>query len=123
MSKEKTIGEEYRDLLKQKEEIQKQIHNIVSTSCIFDRCNNVIPFSEIDPLTIQEESCYNYFDAWADYYVPCNVPNICKACKSEWCTKQQEIDRDTFTKILEAHNMTYADWNKNKKTKSTSKSC
>ena len=86
-------------------------------------CNHVIPFSEIDPLMIQEECCYDYWDSWANYYVPCDVPNICKACKSEWCSKKQEIDSETFNKILESHNMTYVDWNKNKKTKSISKSC
>lgn len=105
-----SIGEEYRNLLEQLKDIATKIKSIESKNVIFEHCNNVIPYEDIDPLSIVEESHSDYFEAWADYYVKCNEPNICKQCTLGWCSKKERIDDKVFDKILKVHNMTYSEW-------------
>jgi hypothetical protein len=107
------LENKYKSLLEKieglKDEIKKvtdDIANIKKDNYIA-HCGKIIPFKDIDPLSVEEKQISTYDDYEYEFYIPCNCPIGVKTCS--WCSKKICVPWNVFNKILEIHGLNYYD--------------
>lgn len=105
-NKYKSLLEKIEGLKGEIKKVTDDIANIKKDNYIA-HCGKIIPYKDIDPLSVEEELISTYDDREYKFYIPCNCPIGVKTCS--WCSKKIRVSWDVFNKILEAHGLNYYD--------------
>lgn len=107
------LENKYKSLLKKIEKLKEESKKITDDIANIRKdnyiayCGKIIPYKDIDPLSVEEKQTSTYDSYEYEFYIPCNCPIGEKTCS--WCSKKIRVSMDVFNEILKRHGLNYYD--------------